>query len=402
MPVELRPLAPADVAAAARTWVEARRAAHPAIPLPVHADAVALAHFAEVIVPASDVHIAVDREDVVGVMALRGGEIDHLYLLPEHTGRGTGSALVRLAQQLQPDGLQLWTFQSNVGARTFYARHGFVEVEETDGVGNEERAPDVRLVWPGSRRPTPYEVVAVNLDPQADNRIHDDEVAQQFGFAGALVPGVEVFALASAPLVRAWGEDFLAAGRMSLRFRKPVYDGERVTVDFDRGELSVVGPDGVLRAGGAAEQTAADRPDVGSYEDVPLPEVLAAQPSLGSMGTVTEPGDPIACAEYVRRIGDACPLYERLVHPGLLLRLVNAALMRNVELGPWIHTASDCRFLSPAAVGRSYAVRSRVTELFERRGHSYVRYDALVLADDDPVALVHHEAIWRVAVAPEA
>ncbi|MDP9464580.1 MAG: GNAT family N-acetyltransferase, partial [Actinomycetota bacterium] len=43
-----------------------------------------------------------------------------------------------------PEGLQLWTFESNDRARRFYERHGFTAVEFTDGAGNEERWPDVR------------------------------------------------------------------------------------------------------------------------------------------------------------------------------------------------------------------------------------------------------------------
>ena len=35
-------------------------------------------------------------------------------------------------------------------ARAFYARHGLVELERTDGSGNEERAPDLRMAWPGT------------------------------------------------------------------------------------------------------------------------------------------------------------------------------------------------------------------------------------------------------------
>ena len=38
-------------------------------------------------------------------------------------------------------------FESNVGARRLYARRGLVEVERTDGAGNEEKAPDVRMAW---------------------------------------------------------------------------------------------------------------------------------------------------------------------------------------------------------------------------------------------------------------
>ena len=41
----------------------------------------------------------------------------------------------------------LWVFQSNTRAIRFYERHGFVEVERTDGAGNEERSPT--SAWPG-------------------------------------------------------------------------------------------------------------------------------------------------------------------------------------------------------------------------------------------------------------
>ena len=94
------------------------------------------------------------ESDAAGYLALEQPDwLAHLYLTPTATGRGIGSALVELAKRERPDGLQLWTFQSNVRARRFYARHGFIEVEWTDGVDvngeptNEERAPDVRMTW---------------------------------------------------------------------------------------------------------------------------------------------------------------------------------------------------------------------------------------------------------------
>ncbi len=44
-------------------------------------------------------------------------------------------------------GLQLWTFQVNGPAQSFYERHGCRAVERTDGATNEEREPDVRYAW---------------------------------------------------------------------------------------------------------------------------------------------------------------------------------------------------------------------------------------------------------------
>ena len=98
---------------------------------------------------------AADALDATGADgAIPDGDVrwlDHLYLAPGKTGRGAGSQLVRLAKERRPGGLQLWTFQVNVGARRFYERHGFTASEFTDGAGNEEHTPDVRYVW----RPTP-------------------------------------------------------------------------------------------------------------------------------------------------------------------------------------------------------------------------------------------------------
>jgi GNAT superfamily N-acetyltransferase len=82
-----------------------------------------------------------------GLMVLKPpDELDQLYVDAEFSRRGLGSRFLELAKHEFPGGLQLWTFQSNVGARRFYERHGFVPVQWTDG-DNEEGAPDVRYEW---------------------------------------------------------------------------------------------------------------------------------------------------------------------------------------------------------------------------------------------------------------
>jgi chorismate mutase len=84
---------------------------------------------------------------VVGLLLLEDDSLHSLYVDRGHQGEGVGSVLVDLAKSLRPGGLELWVFQSNDGARRFYARHGFAEVEETDGSANDEGAPDVRMEW---------------------------------------------------------------------------------------------------------------------------------------------------------------------------------------------------------------------------------------------------------------
>lgn len=82
---------------------------------------------------------------------MRGAWLDDLYVLPEHQGRGIGTLLLDVVCSLRPQGFGLWVFASNAAARRFYAGRGLVELEQTDGSGNAEHAPDVRLVWPGER-----------------------------------------------------------------------------------------------------------------------------------------------------------------------------------------------------------------------------------------------------------
>jgi acyl dehydratase len=72
----------------------------------------------------------------------------------------------------------------------------------------------------------PYQVEAFNTAKDSENKIHDDAVAQRFGFTGGLVPGVDVYGyIAHLPVAR-WGRAWLEHGTAECRFFKPVYDGE--------------------------------------------------------------------------------------------------------------------------------------------------------------------------------
>ena len=102
---------------------------------------------AEHLLPATETWVAELGKTIVAFCTLHDGWIEQLYVAPGHTGRGIGSRLIELAKERQPDGLQLWTFQVNAGARRFYERHGFRMAEMTNGAGNEERQPDVRYAW---------------------------------------------------------------------------------------------------------------------------------------------------------------------------------------------------------------------------------------------------------------
>jgi GNAT superfamily N-acetyltransferase len=142
-----RQASPGDGRAVAELWLRSRRASIPAIPPPVHSDAEVRDYFEHVVLPKGETWVLESSTgDPVALLVLAAGWIEHLYVDPEWTGRGLGSRLVAQAKRLSPDGLELWTFASNAGARRFYERHEFIAVGSTDG-DNEEGAPDVRYRW---------------------------------------------------------------------------------------------------------------------------------------------------------------------------------------------------------------------------------------------------------------
>jgi GNAT superfamily N-acetyltransferase len=73
--------------------------------------------------------------------------LDGLYVRPDVTGQGIGSLLLDVVEATHPEGFELWVFESNTGAQRLYERRGLVVVEHTDGAGNEEKAPDLRMAW---------------------------------------------------------------------------------------------------------------------------------------------------------------------------------------------------------------------------------------------------------------
>lgn len=97
----------------------------------------------------TDIWVAEGEGRIVGYARTAAGWLDDLYVDPAAQGRGVGGALLDLVKAQQPGGFCLWVFVSNVPARAFYEARGLVEVERTDGAGNEEKQPDIRMAWVG-------------------------------------------------------------------------------------------------------------------------------------------------------------------------------------------------------------------------------------------------------------
>ena len=133
----------------ADVFIATRAAAVPAMPPSIHPPHEVHAFYAglDLVGGEREGWVAEDGRGVVAFAELKADWLDALYVLPEAQGEGIGSALLDLAKSLRPDGFSLWVFESNTPARAFYLRNGLVERELTDGSGNEERAPDIRMEW---------------------------------------------------------------------------------------------------------------------------------------------------------------------------------------------------------------------------------------------------------------
>lgn len=95
----------------------------------------------------NSVRLAVDQatNQVVGIMAVEGAELNQLYIHTEYQGRGIGTQLLDLAKALSPGQLYLYTFEVNKKAQRFYEQHGFIIIGR--GVEQESGMADIRYQW---------------------------------------------------------------------------------------------------------------------------------------------------------------------------------------------------------------------------------------------------------------
>lgn len=238
-----------------------------------------------------------------------------------------------------------------------------------------------------------YQVRTHNASSSSENRMHSDDVAKQFGFKGALVPGVTVFSHMTQPLVARYGAAWLARGTAHVRFDKPAYDGELLTVN------TTDNPDGshalicVNEKGDALARMRATLPDAAAPADVrgevsPAPP-LAERPVVS--WELMEIGKPFPALNWNPTLADnrqwcedsrdTLPLYHEgaapPLHPGFLLRQANYVLRNRFVLPAWIHTESAIRFLDVARAGEGYEVRAIPEAKWKHKGredgHEFAR-----------------------------
>ena len=279
-----------------------------------------------------------------------------------------------------------------------------------------------------------FQAAAYNYAHDSDNKIHDDDVAQKYGFRGGLVPGVAHYAYLSKPLVDAYGRDWLERGVATVRFDAPIYEGDpvcttvrdtqpTVRLELENGDgapcshLLALLPDDAnterileLTPGFESPPKSADPTNLEQgYAAALLPPTnerppagVVSLPAGKPLGSLKLPAllDASAARELEQRYRAPSTLYQganALRPAAFVLDMANEILASNVLLGPWIHASSRVRHWQASRFDEPLELRGRVASSWQRKGNEWVELDlALFGQDGSPRASVSHTAIIKL------
>jgi len=253
--------------------------------------------------------------------------------------------------------------------------------------------------------PLRLEVTAI-LDPSPAyaGTSHEDATARAMGFRAALMPGVFVYGHAMRVAVQGWGLDWLARGRARVRFRRPVYDRDRLLVErgpLERNGDSVTAPVTVTRAetgevvlegsfglAGRPPEPPAELPLLPTFEPrLPVrPGTLEDGLQLGT-GVAVIDADTVARSLADFHETEAIYAERALIHSGCLIRRTMRDALGNLALPmPVIFAGVAVQNLAPAPVGVACSTSARISRVWEARGRHFFETDEWLLADGVPVA----------------
>ena len=263
-----------------------------------------------------------------------------------------------------------------------------------------------------------WQGIAFNQDPQSANKIHSDDLAQRFGFDGALVPGVTLSAYLTHPGVEAWGMDFLERANVHVKILSPVYDGEMFSVQITE-----------QSAHSYSAHLLRDRDIVSATADIALTNATSLQ---------TPPqrrGDPIAAEDnapptatpqrwqelrnngcmacryqwgpnnLMRRYLRAPSLMPALLsgdtpfaNMSFILGTSNWAAASNAGMNPWVHLETRSQNFCAIADGASVITEMQLLGTFEKKGHHFfdARFTLFDETSDRCYADIELRAIYRL------
>jgi len=244
--------------------------------------------------------------------------------------------------------------------------------------------------------------------------IHDDAPARQFGYRGALVPGIWLLAQMCNLAVQAWGLDWVTRGSAHSRSRRPAYDGQPILLqassvreDAEGRAVDFVMTDEagaeVARGGAALPAQAPAPPDLAEYPEI---DISGPRPVIEAGGF--KPGDRFATreelittemlAESLAHFRQEWPGYAEggIAHPTLLQRFATRHAIESYKVPtPTIFAAGAMQHFAPVHVGDVVTTAGVIRSVYERKGSHYYESDHVVIANHRTVvAHVRRNAIY--------
>lgn len=260
------------------------------------------------------------------------------------------------------------------------------------------------------------QIIALNDAKSSENKIHNDDIAQKYGFSGALVSGVNVFGYLTQPLVKAYAEDYLSQGIMDVVFLKPAYQDDLLSIRTENLDskaqqrhhlCSAFNQEDVLLAK-LESWLPAELPPVsalartrGRAEEIPREEIQWDLIHLNQPGP-SYLWQPTAAdnRERLEAQRDEAALYageNGFIHPYYLLDACNKALMRMFVLPAWLHTGSRMTLRKPIKVGQDIDVRAIPVQKWDRKGHQFIKLYIAMWVGEEVALEVEHTAIFKIA-----
>lgn len=271
----------------------------------------------------------------------------------------------------------------------------------------------------------PWHGHAFNQVPDSDNRIHSDELAREYGFTGALVPGVTVTSYLVQPAVEAWGLHWLERGAVHATIKSPLYDESEFQV-----EVTPAAEPGRYHA----QLVSASR--LCATAEVWLPDALEVEPEYQNHEIMTDAYQAPAAiretmeklrnqgclaksflwsadhemATYLRQQADMPTLLRTgavaadrqndsgYANMSFLLGCANRHFAAAARMSPWIHLEIRAQNFQAVPLDTPLVSEVTITDLFDKKGHEFADcVFNLFMADSKRcVCSIQQRAIYRM------
>lgn len=268
-------------------------------------------------------------------------------------------------------------------------------------------------------QPINWSATAYNPATESSNRIHSDEMAQAYGYRGALVPGVVISGYLMNPAVLAWGQDWLVDGSADIQILKPLYDGYEFEVQLKNAhqtgyDAELIDQEGTLCAIGKIRKTH-DNP-LPQFKGYPrldtkkklmdaTPEEMQRLKDEGMHSLYLTWDDSHRFAQFLKDTTQQPAIHdihgEGFAHGAFMLGITNWVLAGNAYMNPWVHLQTHSRFFRAVPLGTDLIAECEVTDLFSRKGHEFVDVTVNVFEAAKKQAVMNAElrAIYKMRPA---